>query len=130
MTVVVVVFVVLLVGGVLAFFLSAPPAIDVTGINFVSPDNACGLDGATDYGFNGTAGQSLEFTYQLYNGLPNNATTPCTIANITTTTPGFSVTGANTPLTIPAGVNSTQVFSFQVNFPSNAYTGVLTLVIT
>ncbi len=126
----VVIGLVVVVGGGLAFFLSAPPEIDVTGINFVSPDNACGLDGAVDYGFNGTAGQSMEFTYQLYNDLPTNATMGCTIANITTTTPGFSVTGANTPLTIPAGVNSTKLFSFQLNFPSDAYTGGLTFLLT
>jgi hypothetical protein len=126
---VVVVVAILLIGAV-AFILTAPPEIDVTVINFVSPDNVCGLDGAQDYGFNGSAGSSLEFTYLLLNFLPNNATTSCTIANITTTTSGFSVTGANTPLTIPAGANATATFYFQVNFPSTGYTGALTLVLT
>lgn len=119
MVVAVVIVALLLIGTLLP-----GPSISVTGINFVSSDNACGLNGATDYGFNGTAGGNLELTYSLF----NNATTTCTISNITTSTAGFSITGANTPLSIPA--NGTQLFSFQINFPNNSYTGVLTLVLT
>lgn len=127
--VVVVIVVVILLVGVLAL-VTSPPAIDVTGINFVSPDNVCGLAGETSYGFNGTAGQNTELSFQIFNGLPNNATVGCTMSTLTASTPGFSVSGANLPLTVPPGENSSQILSFQVNFPSNGYTGVLTLVVT
>jgi hypothetical protein len=126
----VIVVVIILVLGLVAYVATPPPAINVTGINFDSPDNACGLNGASDYGFTGNASQSLELQYQIYNFLPDNATTGCTIANITTTTPGFTISGADTPLTIPPGANSSEQFWFQINFPSSPYTGILTLVIT
>jgi hypothetical protein len=127
----VVLFVVLILVVGVASFLYAPSAssVVVTGINFSSPDDACGLDGATDSGFNDTTSDAIQFTYGLSgNSSADGGTAACTIENITTTTPGFSVTGANTPLFIPA--NSTQDFTFTLNTPSSPYTGVLTLVIT
>ena len=123
--------VVVLVFGVSGFlFLPAAAAITVTGINFESPDDACGLNGATDSGFNASTGQSVGFTYQISgpNASSGSGTVSCTLSGITTSTQGFSVSGANVPLSIPA--NSTQLFSFNVTAPSAPYTGVLTLVIT
>ena len=105
-----------------AFFFA--PQVEVTGINFASPDNACGLDGATDDGFNATPGDSFQLTYSI----PNNSSALCTISAVTTSTPGFSISGANVPLAIPA--NGSQLLSFSVNLPNSAYVGILTLVIT
>jgi len=129
--VVAVVVVVLLVIGVAAYLLlpAAPPAINVTGINFQSPDDACGLNGATDTGFTANESQAMEFTYQISgNNTTNGGTAACTIHTVSTSTPGFSVSGANVPLSIP--VNSSQLLSFSVTMPSSSYTGVLTLVMT
>jgi len=130
--VVCVIIVVLLVVGVVAtLFLqsSTSPNINVTGINFVSPDDVCGLNGATDTGFSGNSSQSIEFTYQISgNTTTNGGTAACTIHSVSTTTPGISLTGANVPLVIP--VNSSQILMFAVNMPSGSYTGVLTLVMT
>jgi hypothetical protein len=125
--------VVILVLGVVSF-LAIPPAppvnVIVTGINFDSPDNACGLAGATDYGFNASTNQSLPFTYQISgaNNTTSGGTMACTISGITTSTSGFTITGANVPLSIPA--NASQLLSFEVNTPALPYTGVLTFVIT
>jgi hypothetical protein len=119
----------LLVGGLAFVLLPTSPDVVVTGINFSSPDNACGLDGSTDVGFNASSGDTVELTYQISgNNTTANATAPCTVHSVTTSTPGFSITGANVPLAVPA--NATQLLSFSVNVPDAAFTGVLTLVIT
>ena len=139
MLIIIVVFVViLLVFGVIAYFLApAPasgPAVTVTGINFTSPDNACGLNGAVDpTWYNTTAGQSFSLSYDISGNVTGvvsgvNTTGPCEIHTISTTTAGFSITGANVPLAVPA--NATQLLGFTVNPPSSAFTGVLTLVLT
>ncbi len=126
-----VVVAVILVVGVIVFLLPPAPgaSVTVTGIAVSSPDDACGLNGATDDGFNATVGQSIQFTYDISgNSTISGGTAACTIESVSTTTPGFSVTGANVPLSIPA--NSIQQLSFTMNLPGSAYTGVLTLVIT
>lgn len=133
MLIVLVIFVVLiLVAGVVYYLLAPAPAnVEITGVNFQSPDNACGLNGAVDPSwYNTTTGTSLVLSYEI--GGPNatswTGTLPCTIASVNTTTAGFSITGANTPLHIPA--NATQILSFTVNPPGSAFTGALTLVLT
>ncbi len=126
----VVLILVVSVVGYLALPASPPLNVIVTGINFDSPDNACGLAGAIDYGFNASTNESLPFTYQI-SGVNNSAgtgTVACSIAGVSTSTPGFTITGANVPVTIPA--NATQLLSFNVNTPPDPYTGVLTFVIT
>ncbi|MGB6443225.1 MAG: hypothetical protein WBF81_08020, partial [Thermoplasmata archaeon] len=62
---VVFVVVILLVAVASFFFVAPPPNIIVTGINFYSPDDACGLNGATDYGFDANSSTSIEFTYEI-----------------------------------------------------------------
>ena len=131
--IIVVVFVViLLVFGIIAY-LTAPSSatVEVTGINFQSPDNACGLDGAVDSSYyNTTAGNSFTLSYDLTgpNATSGNGTLACSIQTINTTTAGFSITDANVPLSIPA--NTTQIFTFTVNPPNSAWTGTLTVVLT
>jgi hypothetical protein len=127
--IVVAIVAVILILGVIFLFLAPSPNVIVTGINFSSPDDACGLNGATDYGFNASSGTSMQFTYQLSgNNTTDGGTSACTINSLTTSTPGFSISGANVPLAIPA--NSTQLLSFSVNMPSSSYTGILTFVLT
>jgi hypothetical protein len=131
--IILVVFVVLiLVAGVVSYFLLPSPAnVEITGVNFQSPDDACGLDGATDTSwYNTSAGTSFVLSYLI--GGPNassgTGTVACQITSVNTTTAGFSITGANVPLPIPA--NTTQTLAFTVNPPGSAFTGVLTLVLT
>ena len=132
LVIVLVVFVVIiLVAGVVAYLLTPAPAnVTITGVNFQSPDNACGLDGATDPSwYNTTAGQSVILSYDITgNNTTAGGTAACSINTVTTTTAGFSISGANVPLQVP--VNSTQILSFTVNPPGSSFTGVLTLVLT
>jgi hypothetical protein len=138
LTIIVVFVVILLVFGVIAY-LFAPastsgPAVTVTGINFTSSDNACGLNGAVDpTWYNTTAGEAFSLSYSISGNVTGNVsgvntTAPCQITTISTTTPGFSISGANVPLAVPA--NATQLLGFTVNPPNSAFTGVLTLVLT
>ena len=136
--IIVVFVVVLLVFGAISYLLAPPsasgPAVTITGINFSSPDDACGLDGAVDpTWYNTTAGQSFSLSYEISGNVTGNVsgvntTAPCQISTLYTTTPGFNITGANVPLAVPA--NSTQLLGFTVNPPNSAFTGVLTLVLT
>lgn len=137
--IVLVIFVVIiLVAGVVSYLLAPPAAnVTITGVNFQSPDNACGLNGAIDpTWYNTTVGSSIvlsyditgaNVTYTIHNATVNG-TAACQIATVSTTTSGFSISGANVPL--PIAANTTQILSFTVNPPGSGFTGVLTLVIT
>jgi hypothetical protein len=95
--------------------------VDVTAINLVSTDDACSVTGHTFGGF--TAGRSTSEVRTL--SIPNSGSSACTITSVDTLTLGFSVSGANVPLTIPA--EGTESLSFTIGVPPFAYTGVLTL---
>jgi len=129
--VLVVIVVLILILGVVSYFLlpSAAPAINITGINFFSSDNACGLDGATSSGFGANTSQAYPLSFYISgNNTTNGGTAACNITSVSTSTSGFSITGANVPLAVP--VNSSPLLSFTVNCPSSPYTGVLTIVLT
>ena len=138
LTIIVVFVVILLVFGVISYLLapasSSGPAVTITGVNFTSPDNACGLNGAIDPSwYNTSAGQSFPLSYDISGNVTGNVsgvntTAPCEIYTLTTTTPGFNITDANVPLYIAA--NTTQILGFTVNPPNAAFSGVLTLVLT
>lgn len=97
-------------------------SVDVTAVNITSSDNACGSNGHTFPGFTLNTRQSYQQTFTINNG---NLVFSCTINSVSTTTPGFSVSGANTPLTIPA--DGSESLSFTVTAPGASYNGVLTL---
>lgn len=125
-----VIVVVILVLGVVSYLLlpSATYAINVTGINIFSSDDTCGLNGETATGFSANTSQAYPITFQITgNNTTNGGTAACSISSVSTSTPGFSITGANVPLQVP--VNASPLLSFTVNCPSSAYTGVLTLQI-
>ena len=96
--------------------------VDVTAINIVSSDNACHLNGNTFSGYTTAGGGSEQDTLTIPN---NNLLLSCTVTSVSATTSGFSISGANTPITIPAG--GSEAISFAIGSPSTAYTGVLTL---
>jgi hypothetical protein len=132
LTIAVVGVVVILVLGVVAFIFiptTSPAAtVTVTSIAFTSPDDACGVAGATSQGFNVSTDESLKIGVYMYGNSTATGTSACTIQAISTTTPGFSITGADVPLVIPANEHAT--LSFTVNMPGSAFSGVLTLVVT
>jgi hypothetical protein len=127
--VVIVVFV--LVIGVVAFLLPAPVAgIQVSAINVDSPDNVCGLDGASSEGFDANTTDVVGFDYSITgaNATAWVGTLACTISTVTTSTPGFLVTNVSVPLIVPA--NETVDLTFSVQCPATDYSGNLTLVMT
>jgi len=136
--IVVVFVVILLVFGAIAYLLapssSSGPAVTITGVNFFSPDNVCGLNGASDpTWYNETAGQSFPLSYEISGNVTGNVsgvntTAPCEIYTLTTSTPGFNITDANVPLVIAA--NATENLGFTVDPPNSTWSGVLTLVLT
>ncbi|HTW55010.1 MAG TPA: hypothetical protein VMG36_00980 [Thermoplasmata archaeon] len=95
-------------------------AVHVTGVVASSPDNACGLNGTEEAPFvaNGSSFYPLEWV------VPANGSTdlPCTITNISTSTPGFTVV-ATLPMT---ATSPDTILSFDVYTPL-AYTGPLAL---
>lgn len=123
---------ILVVGAIL--IATAPPAVTynvvVTGINFASPDNVCDLAGATGEGFNATTNSSVELSFYVSgpNDTSGSGTMACNITTIEADTAGFTVSGANVPLNIPA--NASPLLSFDVETPVDPFTGVLTLVLT
>jgi len=129
--IVLVVFVVLiLVVGVLAYlFLPASSSVTITVVDFRSADDACGLDGATSGGFTANVSEtySVEFTI-TGNNSTGGGTAACHINSVTTSTPGFSISGAEVPVSIPA--NSSGNLTFDLTTPGSSYKGALTLVLT
>lgn len=107
---------------ILALLAAVSTSIDVTAINFTSSDNACGTNGGTSSGFTTSGGGSIQDTVTIIN---SNLFDSCTIASVSATTSGFSISGANVPLTIPAG--GQESLSFTITAPSGSYTGVLTI---
>jgi hypothetical protein len=69
------------------------PSLNITGLNVISPDNACGLNGDDS----GTvdlnpSGGGIPF---ISWGLPGpSGSLPCTVQSVSTNTPGFSLFGS------------------------------------
>lgn len=120
--IVVVVVVVVIVIAVLASLAAVGSSVDVTAINVTSSDNACGANGHSFSGFTTGSGGTEQYTLSVTNG---NILLSCTISTVAATSSGFSISGANTPVSIPA--HGTQSVSFTIHAPSGSYTGVLTL---
>jgi len=116
------VVVVIVVVVIVVISLAASSSITVTAINFTSSDNACGANGHSEAGFTTSGGGSVSYTLSVTNG---NILLSCTISSVSATTSGFSISGANVPLTIPAG--GTESLSFTITAPSGSYNGVLTV---
>jgi hypothetical protein len=122
--IVVVIVVVVLILAAFAFFFAtgAATSVLVTSINFTSSDDACGTNGQTSTGFLTHGNGMVQDTLTISNP---NPTISCAITSISASTPGFSVSGANTPITIPGGASRT--LTFTIHAPKAAFDGVLTL---
>ncbi len=118
------VVIILVVAAVGYFALVASPAIDVSQIEFQSSVTACGLENYSWDGFTANESQTLWLALSV----PGNMTGTCTISTVGSATTGFTLTGANVPLTIPANTNDT--LQFNVTCPGSSYNGVLTLTAT
>lgn len=103
-----------------AFIFAVGTSSTVSGVNYTSSDNACSTNGATGIGFTATGGGTHLETLFLTGGFFLS----CTVHSVTATTSGFSISGANVPLTVPAGGSAD--LSFTIHVPSN-YNGVLTI---
>src|SRR5208283_428172 len=103
--IIVVVVIIIVVIAVLAG--SQASAVKVTAINITSSDDACHSNGNSLGGYTTNAGGSVSETIAITN---TNIILSCTINSVSATTSGFSISGTNTPLTIPAG--GTESLSF------------------
>jgi hypothetical protein len=119
----------LVIAAVGYLLLPSAPAINVTEITFASSDDACGLENSAWEGFTANESQSLYLGFNL-TGPANSSggTLACKITTVNSTTTGFSVSGANVPLTIPANTNET--LEFNVTCPSSPFNGALTVSVT
>ena len=120
---IVIAVVVVVIGVVLALVLLAAAAtsISVSAINFTSSDNACGMNSQTTLGFTTGGGSTVQESVIVTGGLFLS----CTINTVSATTAGFSVSGANVPLTVAA--DGSQTLTFNIHVPSGSYSGVLTI---
>jgi hypothetical protein len=125
--VIIAVVVVILIVGLLAvlYWESATSAIQVGEIDIWAPDNVCGLDANPIYffGFNSStgAGQSIDFD------MPNFNATPCSVTTVTTNTTGFTLSGVQVPLSIPASGSASM--NITITAPASPFAGSLNLVL-
>lgn len=100
--------------------LTGAAAINVSAIHYTSTDGACGT-GATGPGFKAVGGATVTETVTVSGGL----FAACTVDSVVATTSGFSISGANVPLTVLAGKSA--ALTFTVHTPKSVYSGVLTI---
>ena len=93
--VVAVLLIVIMVALILSSSAPSPsgPSVDITGLKVKSPDNACGLNGDDSGTINlKPPGGGIPF---ILWGLPSpGGSIPCTVQNVSTDTPGFTLIGS------------------------------------
>ena len=105
MAVLVIVIAILLVAVYVGFYLpTLNNPVNITSLNFASSDDACGTNGLMWGSYSVGLHAVIPFAFSVQN---ENSAVACTIRYITTTTTGFTVNGANTPLTVPAYTGGT-----------------------
>jgi hypothetical protein len=124
------VIVVILVISVIGYVAQPPTsAVNVTEITFQSADDACGQANSEWEGFGANLSQVEWLAFSVGgNTTSGGGTAACAISSVASATTGFSVTGADVPLTIPANTNET--LQFNVTCPSTSYNGVLTIALS
>lgn len=100
---------------------STGPTVNITGLDVTSPDDACGLRG-DDAGTIYLHPSGGTIPYILFGAPGPTGSVPCTVENVSTTTPGFTVFGSfpETVTTFPGSV----VVSF---IPPESFSGVLNI---
>jgi hypothetical protein len=120
----------ILVIGAIGYLLVPPaPAINVSEVEFQSADDPCGLVNSRYVGFTANAGQVLLLLLSVVgNSTSGGGTASCTISTIGSATAGFTLTGADVPLFIPANTNET--LQFDLTCPNSDYNGALFLSVS
>jgi hypothetical protein len=119
--IVLVVIVLVIVSAALIVSTGGANTVAVSAINITSGDNACGANGHSEPGFTTSGGGSVQETITVNGGILFS----CTVNSVSVSTSGFSLSGANTPLNVPAG--GSQSLSFTIHAPNANYNGVLTI---
>jgi hypothetical protein len=100
--------------------------VNVTVINLTSPDNVCGLNGATEPGFRGVTNAASGEVWHI-----TGPTGGCTINDISAETAGFMiVTNLYGPQSIAAGQSVPITVSFIMEQLGGPYTGPLVASVT
>lgn len=102
----------------MALYLPPVVAVQVTGIDFTSPDDACGLDYASAPGFNTSLGASVHASLTLRT---LGRGYDCAVHGLNVTTPGFSLSFTNLPV-------QDYNLTFTLHVPDRPYSGPLTIV--
>jgi hypothetical protein len=132
--VIVVVVVLVIAGGIGAYlYYVQTQNVDVNAFLSYSPNNVCGLAAnpvSWTPGFNDTPGAVDEFEIPV----PNFNFTSCTVHGLTTNSSGFSISGQDVPLAIPAatisgGPGSGNLF-FNLTLPGSSWSGNVNLIFT
>lgn len=100
-------------------------AVDVTVIDLTSSDNACGLNGTTEPGFQGVTNAASGENWHI-TGTPEG----CTISGISAVTGGFQVLSVDVPQSIAAGQTAAISVSFVMIGLGGPYTGPLVISVT
>jgi hypothetical protein len=98
------------------------PTTNVAAIEITSYDDVCRTNGQSEPGFYTDAGNLEPETFSIRN---NDGQGSCTIGTISATTTGFNVSGANVPLSVPAG--ESENLTFNLTTPLYSFNGVLTI---
>jgi len=110
----------ILILSALAYAATLGSAVVVTAIHITSRDDVCGANGRTYTGFTTSTGGAYKAILKITN---DDVPPSCTVNSVSTTTSGFSVSGARTPLTI--GWDGTGRLFFTINAPTLPQKGVL-----
>jgi hypothetical protein len=117
----VVVIAIVLIGRVAFVSTVKAATVKVSAVNFSSGDYACGTDGDSGPGFATTPNATIQEAFSFTDPLLD----PCTIGSVSVTTPGFNLTGADTPSTIPA--DTVDSLTFVLHVPSQGCDGAVVI---
>lgn len=99
--------------------------VNVTVIDLTSSDNACGLNGATEPGFQGVTNAVSGETWHI-----TGSAGGCTVNGLSAVTGGFQVVSLDVPQSIAAGQTANISVSFVMIILGGPYTGPLVIAVT
>lgn len=98
------------------------PEVNVVLVDVQSPDNACGLNGATEPGFSGS-GTSFTVVWTIYGPVGG-----CTLSDIAALTTGVTAEVPGLPIQIASEVNQSVNVTFEL--PSGEYNGIIQVMVS
>lgn len=99
--------------------------VNVTIIDLTSSDNACGLNGTTEPGFQGVTNAASGETWHI-----TGSAGGCTINGVSSVTGGFQIVSLDVPQSIGAGQTANISVSFVMITLGGPYTGPLVIAVT